>query len=168
MALSPEERRRLALEEVHAHRPVGQQEVLTIQLDHPDFDVPARVCADNDDLYARLETGEMTTFLATAFTAIGPSTGGGRWPEIEVVIDNAASVLEPHLEAALKSDAPVAVTLRVYLREMALEGPGSVVAGLELDRTRSGDLSVTGTAGFYGLDKKFGTTYDPSVYPGLV
>lgn len=167
MVLSSEDRRNRAIAEVHAHRPEGQQVVTTIEFDHPGMDEPARVVADNDDLEAALESGEIVTFKAVAFRHAGPAQGDSRWPEIELTIDGAAGILEPHLEAALGLDAPIMVTVRDYLRQSALDGPGRVIAGLELDNTKSGDLSVTGTAGFYGLDRKFGTTYDPSTYPGL-
>jgi hypothetical protein len=167
MALTPESRRQRALEEVRAHRPAGLQEVTTLEFGHPAFDAPARVVADNADLLARLETGEVVTFLAVAFTHAGPSLGDGRWPQIELGIDNAASILEPHLEAALATAAPVTLTVRVYVRQFALEGPGRIIRGLELDRTRASDLRISAVAGFFGLDRKFGTTYDPSRYPGL-
>lgn len=162
-----DQRRVRALAELHQHRPSGLQSVVTLEFAHPAFTAPARVVADNADLDAILETGEQVTFIAVAFRAIGPASGDGRWPEIEITVDNAAQVLEPHLEAALGQDAPIEVTAREYIRQFALEGPGRVISGLQLDRTVAGDFEVRGTAGFYGLDKRFGTTYDPSRYPYL-
>lgn len=161
------QKRARALAELHQHHPSGLQCVLTLEFSHPAFDVPARVVADNADLDALLETGEAVTFQAVAFTAIGPGSGEGRWPEIEIAIDNAARLLEPHLEAALGQDTPISITFREYIRQLAHDGPGRVISGFELDRTVAGDFRVTGTAGFHGLDKRFGTIYDPARYPSL-
>lgn len=167
MALTPFERRRRALEEVRASRPTGLSVVTTLELTHPAFDEPARVVNDNADLEATIETGETVTFRAVAFGHVGPAQTDGRWPEIQLSIDGAARLLEPYLDAALGSDVPIRLTFREYVRQRATEGPGRVIDGLELDQTRSGEMVVTGNAGFYGLDRKFGITYDPSVYPGL-
>ena len=81
--------------------------------------------------------------------------------------DAGNSVIEPWLDKALVTDAPITVTFREYVRERAMDGPGRVIAGMELDRTRAGDLTISGTAGFYGLDQKFGMTYDPTEFPGV-
>lgn len=160
-------RQEKALAELHQHRPSGLQSVLTLTFAHPAFDDPVRVVADNSELQAALENGKVVTFEPVAFRAVGPGTGEGRWPEIDIALDNASSVLERHLDAAIDVGAPVSVTFREYIRQFAHEGPGRIVRGLELDRTVCGDFSVRGTAGFYGLDRRFGLTYDPSDYPTL-
>lgn len=167
MALTQEERLRLSLAEVRQHRPSGEQVILTLELNHPAFDEPARVAADNEDLEALLETGEVVTFTSAYFTATGPAVGESRWPEIALSIDVIASVLEEHLDASLASAAPVTITAREFVRSIALEGPSRVIRNLELDRTTATDLTIDGTAGFFNLDRRFGYTYDPTSYPGL-
>lgn len=167
MAISPQSRRLQALQEVHNHRPEGHHAVMTIEANHSAFDEPLRIVADNEDLTALLETGEEVVFQAVAFRHIGPAQSEGRWPEIELTMDGAADIIEPYLDQATEIDEPVVVTVREYVRAYAMEGPGRVIEGLELDKSTSGDLQVTGTAGFYGLDKRFGTVYDPIKYPGI-
>jgi hypothetical protein len=169
MVLTPEQRRELALAEVRQHRPAGQQEVVTLEFRHPSFPVDEipRVVNDNEDLAARLEDGSTALFVFAAFNAVGPAAGENRWPEIELSVDGIAAELEPHLERALDDDAPVQVILREYVRAFAMEGPARVISGLELDRTVVGDLTVRGTAGRYGFDRRFGRIYDPRKYPGL-
>jgi hypothetical protein len=167
MALTPEHRREQALREVHQHRPDGLHAVVTIEATHSRFDQPLRIVADNEDLTAALETGEIVEFQAVAFRSIGPAQGESRWPEVELTIDGASDIIEPYLDQATAIDEPVIVTVREYVRHYALQGPGRVIEGLELDKSTAGDLQVTGTAGFYGLDKKFGRIYDPSKFPGL-
>lgn len=169
MALSAAERRRLALAEVQQHRPAGERAVITLEFRHPAFpenEVP-RVVNDNEDLDARLETGEVTLFLAGAFGATGPAAGEGYWPKIELAVDGVSTKLEPYLELALSAQEPVEVILREYLRSQAMDGPARVVSGLELDRSTTGDLRITGTAGYFGFDRRFGRIYDPRLYPGL-
>lgn len=90
-----------------------------------------------------------------------------RWPQIDLRIDGAAALIEEKLEQALAVDAPIEVTFREYVRDDAMEGPARVISGLELDKTDTDDLSVRGTAGFAGLDARFGLTYDPAEYPGV-
>lgn len=167
MALSGEERRRLALAEVHNHRPGGEVVLMTLQFEHPEFDEPALVVNDNADLDARLETGELVTFRHTTFRKIGPAQGDGRWPEIELSVNVIGSDLEEMLDRSLGSRAPVRITFRDYVRSIALEGPAQVLRGLELDVTTTGDFTVTGRAGFFGLNRRFGYVYDPALYPGL-
>ncbi len=167
MAMSAAERRAHALREVHHARPTGLQAVVTLELSHPAMDEPARVVADNMDLEAALETGETVTFKAMAFQSIGPAQSESRWPEIALSLDGVADIIEPYLDQSLLTDHPVTVTFREYLRERAHEGPGQIISGLELDNSTSNDFTVTGTAGYYGLDRKFGRYYDPSVYPGV-
>lgn len=167
MALTPEDRRRLALAEVYQHRPGGEQVVLTLEFNHPSFDVPARVVADNQPLQARLETGELVRFEDVTFTAVGPGVGDGRWPEIELSLNVVGGDLEDMLDRSVRTTDPVSIIAREYLRSLALEGPSRVIFDLELDRTRTTDLTITGTAGFFGLDRTFGYTYDPARYPGL-
>lgn len=169
MAVTREERRRLALAELHQHRPTGEQAVITLEFRHPSFpaaEIP-RVVHDNADLEARLETGEFVTFLAAAFHAVGPAAGENRWPKIEVSVDGVSGQLEPYLELALSAQEPVEVILREYVRSWAGDGPARVIRGLELDRTTVGDLRVSGTAGYFGFDKRYGRIYDPRLYPGL-
>lgn len=174
MSLTNAERRALALQEVHASNPRGRHIVATLELRHPTLTEPVRVVADNDDLTAKLEetapvdAGETVTFSAMAFQATPPERADGRWPEMELALDGAALAMEPHLEAAMLSDDPVDIVWREYIREDAAEGPGRVILGLELDSTRSGDAAVTGTAGVYGLDRRFGQTFTLEEYPGLV
>lgn len=168
MAMTPQERRALALQEVHHKRPTGLQAVTTLEISHPGMiDGPARVVADRADLTALLETGETVLFKAVAFRSIGPAQSDSRWPEVDVSIDGASGIIEPLLEQALTSDTPISVTFREYIRERALEGPGRIFTGLELDRTKAGDLTISGVARFAGMDSKFGKTYDPSIYTGL-
>ena len=169
MALSPQERRRLALAEVQQHRPVGEIELIALEFRHPAFpeDEIPRVVHDNADLEARLETGETVLFLAAAFSAIGPASGDNRWPKIELSVDGVSSQLEPWLDQALASTAPIEVILREYVRSWAMDGPSRVIRGLELDRTTVGDLRITGTAGYFGFEKRYGKTYDPARYPAL-
>jgi hypothetical protein len=169
MALTASDRRRLALAEVHQHRPVGEVPVIALEFRHPSFaasDVP-RVVNDNEDLDAILETGERVLFLAGAFSAVGPAAGEGHWPKIELAVDGVSSKLEPYLEQALGAPDPIEVILREYLRSLALDGPSRVVSGLELDRSTTGDLRITGTAGYFGFNKRYGRIYDPRLYPGL-
>lgn len=168
MPLTAEARRQRALDEVEAHRPTGRQAVATLEIAHPSLAQPVRVVADNADLVARLEDDQVVTFTALAFQAAPPAQLESRWPEIELRLDAAANLIEPHLEATLASDAPVTLVFREFVREIADEGPSRVIAGLELDRSQAGDLVITGVAGFYGLDRKFGTTYEPDRYPGIV
>lgn len=167
MALTNEERQKKALEEVQHLRPSGVQTVTTLQLDHPSFDEPARVVADNENLTATIEDGTEVLFKAVAFRGVGPAQSENKWPEIEMSIDGATGVLEPYLDQSLESDEPIIVTFREYVRDRAMDGPGRVTGGLELDRTSADDLTISGTAGFYGLDVKFGKTYDPSDFPGV-
>lgn len=167
MALTAEQRREQALAEVQQHRPAGEQAVLTLEFNHPSFDEPARVVNDNDDLDAVTEAGEHVTFVAAIFSAVGPAAGEGRWPEIEITVDMIASALEPILDQSLDEAEPVTIIAREYVRSLASDGPARVIAGLELDTTTTSDLSITGTAGFYGLDRRFGYTYDTTDYPGL-
>lgn len=167
MALTAEERRALALAEVYQHRPGGEQVLLTLEFNHPSFDVPARVVADNTPLEARLETGEVVQFEDVTFSAVGPGVGDGRWPEIELALNVVGGDLEALLERSLRTPEPVSMIAREYVRSLAFEGPSRVIFDLELDRTRTTDLSITGTAGFFGLDRTFGYTYDPTRYPGL-
>lgn len=165
--MSDEERRELALAEVRAARPVGQQSVLTIELSHPSLDEPAYIIQDNADLDARLETGEAVTFRAVSFQLTPPAQSGSRWPEIDLRVDGASGILEPQLDAALAQDEPIMVTFREFVRDDALDGPARVISGLELEKTTAGDLEISGTAGFYGLDRRFGKIYDPAEYPGV-
>ncbi|MBO6789511.1 MAG: DUF1833 family protein [Dinoroseobacter sp.] len=167
MSLTPQSRLERAQDEIRQHRPVGLMEVVTLTFEHVSFDTPAYVVADNADLEAVLEDGTLVTFQAVAFTHAGPTQGEGRWPQIDLSIDNAATILEPYLELALSHDSPVQLTAREYIRERAFEGPSRIIRKLELDKTEANDLTVTATAGFFGLDRKFGTTYDPSKYPGI-
>lgn len=169
MAMTAETRRRLALAEVQQHRPAGEQAVIALEFRHPSFpaaEIP-RVVHDNAELEARLETGETVLFLAAAFTAIGPAAGENRWPKIDMSIDGVSAKLEPWLDLALGSTAPIEVVLREYVRSWAMDGPSRVIRGLELDRTTVGDLRVSGTAGYFGFEKRYGKTYDPARYPGL-
>ena len=167
MALTNEERRALALAEVRHARPAGQIALATIELSHPALAEPARVVCDNHALTARLETGDVVEFTAVAFTAVPPAQSETRWPQIDLRIDGAAALIEEKLEQALAVDAPIEVTFREYVRDDAMEGPARVISGLELDKTDTDDLSVRGTAGFAGLDARFGLTYDPAEYPGV-
>jgi len=141
---------------------------VTLQLDHPGLPEPVRVVADDRDLDARTEDDALVTFTALAFRAAPPPRIENRWPEIQLRLDAAAGSVEPWLVATLGSDAPVAVIFREYVREIATEGPSRVIGGLELDRTETGDLVVTGVAGFYGLDRQFGKVFDPNDYPGII
>jgi hypothetical protein len=169
MALTREERLRLVQAEVQQHRPAGEQEVIALEFRHPAFpaDEIPRVVHDNAELEARLETGETVIFLAAAFSAIGPAAGENRWPKIELSVDGVSAKLEPWLNLALGSPAPIEVIFREYIRSWAMDGPARVIRGLELDRTTVGDLRVTGTAGYFGFEKRYGKTYDPARYPGL-
>lgn len=169
MVLSTADRQRIALEEVRQHRPPGEHSVITLEFRHPGFpqgEAP-RVVHDNADLTARLETGQVATFIGTRFSAIGPATGENRWPKIELGVDIIGGELERHLDAALATDDPVEVVFREYLRSWAMDGPSRVIAGLELDNTTTGDITVRGTAGYFGFDTRFGRIYDPSIYPSL-
>lgn len=174
MTLTAAARRRLALQEVHAAGPQGLQAVMTLELHHPSLTETVRVVADHSDLEARLEDdaprdpGAIVTFTALAFQAAPPERADGRWPEIALRLDGAAALMEPHLEAALLSDAPITLIWREYIRQTAEDGPGRVIRGFELDTTASGDAAVTASAGVYGLDGRFGLTYDAGEYPGLV
>lgn len=174
MTLTVQERRELALREVEARRPGGLQTVITLELRHPSLSEPVRVVADNDPLEARLEedapvnAGEIVTFQDLAFQAAPPERADGRFPEIDLRLDGAAGIIEPHLEAAMETDTPIDLVWREYIREEAEDGPGRVYRGFEIDSTSATDLTVTGKAGIYGLDRRFGKTYDLEEYPGLV
>lgn len=171
--MTDEERRDAALAEVHASRPAGLQAVVTLELRHPSLTEPVRVVADNEPLEARLEAGaavdagQIVTFADLAFQAAPPERADGRWPEIAIRLDGAAAIIEPHLEAAMLSDAPIEAVWREYVRQEALDGPGRVISGFDLDRTDANDLSVTGAAGVFGFDRRFGKTFSLEEYPGL-
>lgn len=167
MSLTKAERLELALAEARARRPAGALSLAALELSHPALPEPARLVADRQDLEAVLEDGTPATFKALAFE-ITPPAHGSRWPEIALSIDGAAHVVERWLEAAMAEEAPILLTFREYVRELAMEGPSRVIGGFEIAVTEAGDLRVTGTAALTGFDRRFGKTYDSEGYPNLV
>lgn len=168
MSLNPAARRALALAEALHGRPAGLQPLATLELTHPDLPEPARVVCDEEDLEARLETGEVATFLALSFEIAPPASGASVWPELDIALDGASTVVEPWLEEALQSDAPIRVVFREFLREEAMEGPARIVSGFEISLSEAGDLRVTARATLSGFDRAFGKTYNSEEHPGLV
>lgn len=166
--MTPEEKREAALREVQNLRPVGRQAVIALEISHSAWAEPARIVADNADLPARLEDGTQVTFTAVAFQAAPPAQGENRWPEVDLRVDGASRLLEPLLEQALAGETPINVTFYEYVRDEALEGPARVISGLELETSSATDLTISGIAGFFGLDKIFGLTYDPQTYTTIV
>lgn len=169
MAVTREERRRLAMAEARQHHPTGEQVVITLEIRHPSFPVDEipRVVRDNADLVALTETGERVRFIAAAFEITGPAQGESRWPRIDLAVEGVTSQLEKHLDGAIDDTNPIEIIFREYVRSQALDGPSNVLKGLELDRTTAGDLMVRGTAGFFGFDRRYGKTYDPRRFPSV-
>lgn len=167
MSLTPAERRAQALAEAHHARPAGALPLATLELTHPDLPEPARLVCDEVDLEAVLEDGTPATFLAVAFEIAPPASGANVWPELDIALDGASPVVEPWLEKALRSNAPIRATFREYVRELAAEGPSRVIGGFEIAASEAGDLRVGARAVLSGFDRAFGRVYNSEEHPGL-
>lgn len=94
--------------------------------------------------------GEMVTFVACMFElTLAPQDTGGR-PLIQISIDNVASEVCRHLDAAIEVQSPIELTLREYLASDP-EAPQHVTGNARISRVSSTLQRVTATAGYADL-----------------
>jgi hypothetical protein len=170
-----------ALAAAYASAPEAEILLDTLEFRHASFvtaglPYAVRVVNDHSELLAFLEddaplnAGEQVSFMPTRFTLTRPSeTDSGSTPELEIVVDNAARLLVPYLDAVKESRDPVMITWRPYLAS-DLTGPHMLpVLTLSLTSVSMNMSQVVARAGFGNMvNRRFpALEYLSLTHPGL-
>jgi len=149
----------------------------SIEMRHPVFPAPFRMVQYREDLDLTLEAsapvnpGETVSFQGTAFEFNEPGEATQPDPTARITIDGVPGVLQPFVRLAIRTRAPIAVTLRSLLFSSKTETVVSVlrVIHLELRRAKVDKTSITGTMGFTNpANQPFPSKkYSIETYPGL-
>ncbi len=170
--LTDAERASQALREHEASLPAGQVELATLEFRHPSLTQPVRVVHDRADHDLTLEASapvnpaESVTFQKSAFDMSFPAQQEDRSPEVQLEAMNANAILERVLDDTLATDAPVDLTVRVWL-STDTSAPAAVVEGLQIRASDADDRSVKAMAGTYVWEKAAGLVYTRQTHPLL-
>lgn len=134
--------------------------LMLLTISHPDFEQPARVVLNTEDVISRGER-----YLASYFKATPPLDSGDELASVTLEIDN----VDREMTLALRTiQSPPKVTLEVVTNQL----PDVVELGpfdFELKDVNYDTLKVTGTLAYEDiLNEGFPSgAYNPSDFPGL-
>lgn len=117
---------------------------------------------------AQLNAGEDVIYLATSFDISFPVLDANTTPELTIKVDNAASLLMPHLDAIVGIKADLIVNYRAYFSDST--EPEHIIRGLRCTDTEANQLVVQAKASFVDLlNRSFPSkVYSISDFPALL
>lgn len=135
--------------------------LILLEIDHPDFDVPARVVNDNLDL-----TSNGHLFVAIAFEITLPDDMEGQMPRARLAIDNVGAELVTPIE---ESNGAEGATVRVM---QVLRSTPDVIeweATLDMRNIEMTNLKVSAELGYEDILNRpaVAIRHDPFSSPGL-
>lgn len=117
---------------------------------------------------AQLNGGQTVPFLACQFNVSLPALDSATTPELTIQVDNAASLLMPHLDAIVGIKADLIVNYRAYFVDST--EPEHIIRGLRCTDTEATQLTVQAKASFVDLlNRSFpAEVYSASNFPALL
>lgn len=110
-----------AEKEAYANADDTRVMLYTLELNHPSFNQPLRIVADNDPLTAEIETGDTVEFTPFFFSIKRPPISEEPDPSLQITVDNVSGFMTPYLDLASRSGDSIHVVFRPYLVEEAVE-----------------------------------------------
>lgn len=169
------------IREAYACAPAHTIVLHTLEILHPAFDKPARVCRwpitrDEPDVFkcllepdAAVDAGKIVDFLGVPFDIITPEKSSEQIGTFTIRVDNIGDALDEELEAAVLAGTPIKATYREYIKGTESTGPRAVWEDITIgDLHMEGQSIVASGAILDWMFKPFGELYLPSDYPALV
>lgn len=170
------------IREAYASAPAHTIVLHTLEILHPAFDKPARVCrwpitGDEPDVFKCLlepdapqDAGKIVDFLGVPFDIITPEKSAEQIGTFTIRVDNIGDALDEELEAAVLHGTPIKGTYREFIKGTeSTTGPRAVWEDITIgDLHMEGQSIVASGAILDWMFKPFGELYLPSDYPALV
>lgn len=162
--------------EAVAIAPINSVALVTLELNHPDFDEPARVVADRQDFTCTLEAdapynpGQEVTFIALPVEVLLPEESTeGTAPSVSVSIGDVSQVITPYLEKATASLTPAELIVREYISTRPEQPARVPVIRMIVTDVSVTERRVTLQASYLDpANRGFPTrSYSSAEYPGL-
>ncbi|SBV91611.1 conserved hypothetical protein [uncultured Desulfovibrio sp.] len=170
------------IREAYASAPQDTIVLHTLEILHPAFDKPARVCrwpitGEEPHIFkcllepdAAVDAGKVVDFLGVPFDIITPEKSAEQIGTFTIRVDNIGDALDDELEAAVLQGTPIKATYREYIKGTeSTSGPRAVWDDITIgDLHMEGQSIVASGAILDWMFKPFGELYLPSDYPALV
>lgn len=155
----------------------------TLEINHPAFTQPARVCRwsaatpEPEKFYCRLENtapynaGQIVEFIGLPFDVKFPDKTSDNAGEFQFQINGVGFEIDANLEDAALSGGKITAILRTYIKGQEMDGPEEVYSGIDIKSpsidAATGDVTANGSM-FDWINRTFGYNYTPGKYPALV
>lgn len=159
-----------AYAEAAAMAPVQRVMLATYALLHPAWEEPIYVVNDFQDFEARLETGQMVTFVGCPVDVVPPEESElGKAPTISVRIDGVSGHIKRQLDLAVGTLDRITLVERIYASDDPSAPAVMPPLVLTLRSVLVGETVVTAEAGFSDpINRGFpARDYLAREYPGL-
>lgn len=171
-----------AIREAYASAPVDVIVLHTLEINHPAFTAPARVCrwpvTDNEPTRFRCliepealyNPGQVVDFIGLPFDITLPEKSTDNPGSFTLRLDNVGDTLDEELESAALFGSKITAIYREYIKGTeTTDGPRSVWSDITITNPHmEGQTIVANGAVLDWLFKPFGSLYLPSDYPALV
>lgn len=171
-----------AIAEAYASAPQDVIVLHTLEINHPAFTQPARVCrwpvTDSEPTVfrCRLENdapynaGEVVEFVGLPFEIVLPEKSGENPGSFTLRLDNIGDMLDAELEAAAMYGSKITAIYREYIKGTeSTDGPRTVWDDITITDPKMEGQSIVATGAILDwMFKPFGKLYLPSEYPALV
>lgn len=154
-----------AVKEAYASAPADEVIYHTIEITHPDFDLPVSVVRGFDNI-----TAGGRNWTALPFDLSLPEASAGGSPRLMLTMDNVGPELMAALEAAAESSEPITVTYRAFLSSDLTTVVNDPPTELTLSTVSATPTTVTATATLRDIaNRKFPRqVYRAEDFPGLI
>ena len=171
-----------AIQEAYAAAPQNVILLHTLEINHPAFSKPARVCrwpvTGNEpdtfrcliESYALHNHGEVVEFVGLPFEITLPEKSTDTPGTFKLKLDNVGDTLDEELEAAVLYGSKITAIYREYIKGTeGTDGPRCVWDGITLTNPTMDGQSISADGSILDwMFKPFGRIYLPSNYPALV
>lgn len=156
--------------------------LITLEISHKSFAVPARVArwsaaqAMPEKFLCRLEDtapynpNQNVEFIGLPFEIKFPDKTENNPGEFQFKIQGAGFELDADLERAALDGGEITAIARIFIKGEELSGPAEVWPGIHISSpaidAATGDVTVTGSL-FDWVNRTFGYNYTPGKYPAL-
>lgn len=170
------------IREAYASAPQDVIVLHTLEILHPAFSKPARICrwpitGEEPEIFhcllepdASVEAGCIVDFIGVPFEIIPPEKSSEQLGTFSIRVDNIGDALDEELESAVLYGSAIKATYREYIKGTeSTTGPRAVWEDITIgDLHMEGQSIVASGAILDWMFKPFGELYLPSDYPALV
>lgn len=155
----------------------------TLEINHPAFTQPARVCRwsaatpEPEKFLCKLEdtapynAGQIVEFIGLPFDVKFPDKTMENAGEFQFKINGVGFEIDANLEDAALSGGKITGILRIYIKGHEQEGPEEVWSDIDIKNpsidATTGDVTANGSFMDW-INRTFGYNYTPGKYPALV